>query len=327
MTYDERVLWSDPFPEPMRTGVLLADQIKFFVDAAHLIEPSTFTSDDLRPAAYDLHIGDTYYVDDKPLQLGSGDGFKIPANGLVYIKTRERFNIPYYLVARYSLRVTQVYRGLLIDNGLHIDPGYHGPIYVPVHNFTDQDRPLSEGQAFLSAEFARTTPFPSGSVARIWTEAELVTKHGKPGLDGYAGNKVILFNKSVDDLRRVPRTPKDFWNKFPGEEHKSATMGTEVRLANVRNEVSEQQKTLLREVRTSIDRAGFLSFASLLAVLLALVSIFLPRYLDTVRTSVELTQKVQSLTVEVQDLKKQAATQSAPAPIPSRPATPPQPLK
>jgi len=82
----------------------------FFVDAVHLIEPSTFSLDDLRPAAYDVHIGDTYYVDDQPKTLGPGDGFKIRANGLVYVKTKENFNIPYYMVARYSLRVTQVYR-------------------------------------------------------------------------------------------------------------------------------------------------------------------------------------------------------------------------
>jgi hypothetical protein len=216
------------------------------------------------------------------------------------------------MVARYSLQVHQVYRGLLIDNGLHIDPGYHGPIYIPIHNFTDQDRPLSEGQAFLSIEFARTTPLPAGPLARIGTEAELVTLHGMPGLEGHAGNKVILFNKSPEDLRRAPRTPKDFWNRFSGEEHKSAMMGTEGRLTNLRNEVTEQQTHLRNEVRISIDRLRNVGFFAALAILVSIISllfsVLLPRYLDTERAYLESAQKLQSLTVEVQDLKKQAAT-------------------
>jgi hypothetical protein len=55
--YDQKYLWTDPVPDAMRAGVLLADQIAFFVDAVHLIEPSTFSKDALRPAAYDLHVG------------------------------------------------------------------------------------------------------------------------------------------------------------------------------------------------------------------------------------------------------------------------------
>src|SRR6266581_819967 len=106
-----------------------------------------------------------YYVDDKPRDL-TEESVEIPPNGLVYIRTKERFRIPYYLVARYSLRVHQVYRGLLIDNGLHIDPGYCGLIWIPVHNFTTQPRVLLLGDEFISVEFNRTTRLP-GAVNMI----------------------------------------------------------------------------------------------------------------------------------------------------------------
>jgi deoxycytidine triphosphate deaminase len=330
MSYCERFLWADPLPESFRAGVLLADQIMFFVDAVHLIEPSTFSLDDLRPAAYDVHIGDTYYVDDQPKTLGPGDGFKIRANGLVYVKTKENFNIPYYMVARYSLRVTQVYRGLLIDNGLHIDPGYHGPIYVPIHNFTDQDRPLSEGQAFLSIEFARTTPLPIGPLARIHGELELVSLYGKAGMEGHAGNKVIVFNKSPEDLKRAPRTPRDFWNKFSGEEHKSAMMGTEGRLEKLRDDVTKQQTKLMDDVRKSIEKIQsvglFAALALVVGILSVLLSALLPRYLDTERAYMESAQKLQTLALEVQELKKQAAN-VAPRPGVQQPTAPPQQVK
>jgi deoxycytidine triphosphate deaminase len=103
---------------------------------------------------------------------------EIPPNGLVYIKTKEKFNLPYYLVARYSLRVHQVYRGLLIDNGLHIDPGYCGYIWIPVHNFTMQPRILSQGQEFISVEFNRTTRLP-GDVNTIDNQDELISRESE----------------------------------------------------------------------------------------------------------------------------------------------------
>jgi deoxycytidine triphosphate deaminase len=300
VSYNEKYLWSDPVPDAMRAGVLLADQIRFFVDAVHLISPGSFSEEDLRPAAYDLHIGDTYYVDDEAKTLGPKQWFRIPANGLVYVKTKESFNVPYYMVARYSLRVTQVYRGLLIDNGLHIDPGYHGPIYIPVHNFADQDRTLSEGQAFLSVEFARTTPLPALPLARIATEAELVCTHGRPGLGGHAGYKVILFNKDPEDLKREPRTPPDFWNRSPfaGEEHKSAMIG---RLANLRDELTSH-----------LSRLRNVGLLGLLAIVVALFAAVFPwisgRYLDTERAYTESALKVQMLSEEVRDLKKEVET-------------------
>jgi deoxycytidine triphosphate deaminase len=299
--YSEHYLWSDPLSDATRPGVLLSDEIRLFVDCVHLIAP--FSIDDLRPAAYDLHIGETYYVDDQPVSLGHRQWFRVPANGLVYVKTRESFNIPYYMVARYSLRVTQVYRGLLIDNGLHIDPGYHGPIYVPVHNFADQDRTLSEGDAFLSVEFARTTPLPAQPVERIGTELDLLSTYGKDGVPGQGGYKVFLFNKSPKDLRKPPKTPTDFWNRFPGEEHKSAMIG---QLTRVQEEVTGQLKRLRN-----------LGYAGILTIVVALFAAVFPwissRYLETERAYKESVLRLQVLSDEVKDLRQQLETKPEPA--------------
>jgi hypothetical protein len=162
-----------------------------------------------------------------------------------------------------------------------------------------------------------------GPLALIRTELELVSLHGKVGLEGHAGNKVILFNKTPEDLRRAPRTPKDFWNKFSGEEHKSAMMGTEGRLSNLRNEVTEQQTTLRNDVLRSIERLRNVGFFAALAIVVAIISmlfsVLLPRYLDTQRAYIEAAQKLQSLALEVQDLKKQAAA-GTPAQSVQRPA-------
>jgi len=79
-------LWRDPFEPSALGAVLLSDQIHFLADEIGLIDP--FGEKYLRPAAYDLRVGNSYYVDDKPMHV-SEEPIKIPPNGLVYIKTKE----------------------------------------------------------------------------------------------------------------------------------------------------------------------------------------------------------------------------------------------
>src|ERR1035438_8905430 len=235
MTKHPNYLWQDPFDQSPSGAVLLSDQIHFLSDEIGLIEP--FDDKYLRPAAYDLRVGNCYYVDDIRKDL-SEESIEIPPNGLVYVRTKEKFNIPYYLVARYSLRVHQVYRGLLIDNGLHIDPGYCGYIWIPIHNFTTQPRILPQGQEFISVEFNRTTRLPK-CVETINSQDELVALGVRNQLVGAKGCAIKVFYKDLDKYRdrKEDFTPKLFWEKFLGEGHTSGMLGTERRLDKVQSDV------------------------------------------------------------------------------------------
>ncbi len=221
-TYHERNRWVTPSEDVGSSGILLADRIFFYVHAARLIDPSDFQLDGLRPASYDVHVGDHYYVEDKRYNLEDKGKFEIPSNGLAYIATKERFNIPYYIVAKYSLTVTQVYRGLLIDNGLQIDPGFCGQIHVPVHNFTDQPRSIIRGEPFLSMDFTMTTALPS-NLSQISSESVLIEQAARGRLIGFGGQPIKLFYTSLK-ARNTQKTPEDFWNKYPGEKHESSLL-------------------------------------------------------------------------------------------------------
>jgi deoxycytidine triphosphate deaminase len=254
-------LWKDPFEHTPSGAVLLSDQIHFLADAIGLIEP--FDDKYLRPAAYDLRVGDVYYENDEPHELKE-QPIEIPPNGVVYIRTKEKFNVPYYLVARYSLRVQQVYRGLMIDNGLHIDPGYCGHIWIPVHNFTTQPRSLPSGQEFISVEFNRTTGLPK-EVNVIGTEDELVSRGIANELKGSNGRPVKVFYKDLERYRDRHKdfTPRLFWDKFPGEKHQSAMLGTEQRLGQVKGEIEKRLRTF--------RNLGYLATIGLIIGLLAIV--------------------------------------------------------
>ena len=95
--------WVDPDPESR--GVLLSDRIKFYVDTVSLIELSDFQEESLGSASYNLRVGDEYYHNDKKLKPRRNGAIIIPSNGLVYVRLRERLNIPYYMVAHHDLKV------------------------------------------------------------------------------------------------------------------------------------------------------------------------------------------------------------------------------
>ncbi len=251
MAQHEEYLWKDPFEPAVSGAVLLSDHIHFLADEIGLVDP--FDERYLRPAAYDLRVGNAYYIDDKP-GIVTDEPIEVPANGLVYIRTMEKFNLPYYLVARYSLRVQQVYRGLLIDNGLHVDPGYCGYIWIPVHNFTTQSRMLPQGQEFISVEFNRTTCLPK-FVADIKSQDELVSLGVRNELRGSNDRRIKVFYKDLERYakRREDFTPRLFWDKFPGETHKSGMLGTDQRVDSSRQRYVELCVILRRRSRVNFQ--------------------------------------------------------------------------
>lgn len=311
--YDPRHMWQVPAEDGGAQGTLLSDRIRLYIRAVHLIEPETFLADSLRPASYDLHVGDEYYLcrdkEDEQVFLHGDEQFEIPRNGLVYVATRECFNIPYYMVARYSLQVTQVYRGLLIENGLQVDPGYHGRIFVAVHNLTDEPRALVRGQRFLSMDFTLTTPLPA-SVDGVTTERHLISLASKGKLSGADGNPILLFTKEFKKLGGKGSTPRTFWARNPGEHHKSSLLGLEERNEKFRSETKSENErfrtetkvetqNMRREVEAKVERIQNISLVSIIAIIVALLAAVLPwisgRYLETERAVRPLNEKVNFL--------------------------------
>jgi deoxycytidine triphosphate deaminase len=320
MPKHEEYLWKDPLSQ-FHGCVLLSDQIQFLATEVAMVDP--FLPKRLRPAAYDLCVGNAYYQDDKRKELAENESFAIPANGLVYVRTLERLNIPYYLIARYSLRVQQVYRGLLIDNGLHIDPGYTGYIWIPVHNFTTEPRILVPGQEFLSVEFNRTTPLPQ-KVKSIMTQDDLVALAVKGQLLGSNHCAIKVFYKDLEQYskRHEEFTPPVFWTKFLGETHQSAMLGTEQRLGRVKSEVNQRIDEFTKGVEHKINRLSNLGLLAVAGLIVGLLAIILPIWYgrigsiaDTRAAEIKaLREQVQEQKVRIEMLTAQQATPNPPPP-------------
>jgi deoxycytidine triphosphate deaminase len=131
---------SETDPHPNVTGVLLSDEIIYYADNHNLIRP--FNRDNLKPAGYELTIGDEYYSSGAFFELDASDPDKqtirIPPFDVAVLKTTEIICMPRYMIARWNIRVKHAYSGLLWVGGPQVDAGYVGHLFCPIYNLSDK---------------------------------------------------------------------------------------------------------------------------------------------------------------------------------------------
>jgi deoxycytidine triphosphate deaminase len=151
----------DPdWDDPSRKGMLLSDQIRRFCENKLLISEG-YSEARLRPAAYTLTVGPKYRNEEgNPGVLGEQNpSFEIPPNSIVFVSIAESLDLPYYIAARFNLRVDWVYKGVLLGTGPQVEPGFRGKLSCPLYNLTSRPQTIMLGQEFATIDFERTTNF------------------------------------------------------------------------------------------------------------------------------------------------------------------------
>jgi deoxycytidine triphosphate deaminase len=142
-------------------GVLLSDEIAFYAENHQLISP--FDRVNLKPAGYELTIGDEYFLSGEFLTLDSSadenNKIIIPPFEVAVIKTAEILCLPRYLIARWNIRVKYAYSGLLWVGGPQVDPGWVGHLFCPIYNLSDKPVTLRAGDPIALMDFVKTTPY------------------------------------------------------------------------------------------------------------------------------------------------------------------------
>ncbi len=148
-------------PHPNQTGVLLSDEIEFFSNNHNLID--YFDPSHLKPAGYELTIGDEWYLGGKYYRFQDDDPkankIEIPPFEVAVIKTAEIVVLPRFLIARWNLRVRYAYEGLLWLGGPQVDPGFKGHLFCPIYNLSDTPVTLHVGDEIALMDFVKTTEF------------------------------------------------------------------------------------------------------------------------------------------------------------------------
>lgn len=155
--------WKYDDPHPNEHGILLSNRINEFCQKGLLIK-TEYKQGNLRPASYTLRIGDDYIDSEGDLRrfTESEDSFVFKQNSIVFVSIKEEFNLPYYIIARFNLRVNWVYDGVLLGTGPQVDPGFSGYLSCPLYNLTNADITIKRAQNFATIDFEKTTSLLTG---------------------------------------------------------------------------------------------------------------------------------------------------------------------
>jgi deoxycytidine triphosphate deaminase len=148
--------YEDPYPD--EHGILLSNRIHELCERRLLIS-GHYQKQNLRPASYTLRIGEDYIDSEGNLRrfTDDEDSFVFEKNSIVFVTIKEEFDLPYYIIARFNLRVNWVYDGVLLGTGPQVDPGFTGYLSCPLYNLTNADITIKHAQNFATIDFEKTT--------------------------------------------------------------------------------------------------------------------------------------------------------------------------
>lgn len=192
---------------PDRKGMLLSDQISKFC-GKNLLIATGYNETRLRPAAYTLTIGPNYRdANGIPGTLTEQNSwYEMPPNSIVFVSIAESLDLPYYIAARFNLRVDWVYKGVLLGTGPQVEPGFRGNLSCPLYNLTSRPHIITLGQEFATIDFERTSNFVNQTPHSVH---EKLKHHGKvwsykPSPD----SEFLLFDQK--QLKPLGKYPEDY---------------------------------------------------------------------------------------------------------------------
>src|SRR5256885_957675 len=153
---NEKWRYEDPHGEDR--GILLSNRIHELCEQNLLISEQ-YKPENLRPASYTLRVGEDYIDSEgnKRRLTDEEDTIVFKKNSIVFVSTKEKLDLPYYIVARFNLRVNWVYDGILLGTGPQVDPGFSGVLSCPLYNLTNADITIKRGEKFATIDFEKTT--------------------------------------------------------------------------------------------------------------------------------------------------------------------------
>jgi deoxycytidine triphosphate deaminase len=153
---------------PGVAGVLLSDQISACVAAFQMIVP--FDAERLRPAGYELSIGDEISIGGKRKVLKDAPGentFVLQPFNVAVMKIHETLNLPRNIIGRWNIKVSLAYDGLVWVGGPQVDPGWVGNLSCPIYNLGSTPLTLRLHQPIAVIDFVTTTPFSPRTCKRF----------------------------------------------------------------------------------------------------------------------------------------------------------------
>jgi deoxycytidine triphosphate deaminase len=144
-----------------KPGVLVSSEIAKLAEDPMIRMISPFYRDKkrLRPAGYQLSLGENYRIGAKTKLLSAKDPYlRIKPYQVAIVETWEELNLPKNIIGRWNVSISGVYKGLLWVGGPQVDPCFKGHLYCPLYNLSTSPVTLVYREPFATIDFVRTTP-------------------------------------------------------------------------------------------------------------------------------------------------------------------------
>ncbi len=137
-----------------RGGIVQKSIITRLLAANVLLENTTRK---VEPASYDLRLGDDVWCQGKFIKLDEKNPvLTIPAYSYAIVSSKELASLPSFISARFDLKNSLFFKGIILSNGPQIDPGYRGALFCMLYNGSDRDIGIARENAFSTIEFVTT---------------------------------------------------------------------------------------------------------------------------------------------------------------------------
>lgn len=296
----------DPFPD-IPPALLNSADISDYIRVTGMIYP--FHEEDLEGATYIVRLRGMciYYEENEPgkqpmkhiFSVGK-DGPDMPhaienyskynienklvlkPNSITFLTLEPVFQVPSYMAFRFNLKISHVYKGLLLGTGPIIDPGFKGRLSIPLHNLTGNEYVFLEGEEIISLEVTKMSPIQSYPI-RV-----------KNRLGSYIPMKIPPYRQVDEYIARALK--KTNANGIVS----SVTSTTNEAIAKVDNSVAEMQKFKNIGVFTILGVA--------IAIFTLIVNLLMPSYQlvqSVADTQASYEHRIEELESQLTELEKQ----------------------
>lgn len=183
-----------------------------------------FDPDRVNPASYTMCLTGTLYwwerkrkrLVQRYQRIPDGTPVVLRRNSISYLLTAQEFRLPQYIAARFNLHIRYVHKGILLGTGPLVDPGFAGPLLIPLHNLTDNDYPVLAGDSIIWVEFTKLSPLD------YWVrDVADIDQSPPPGFETFLDRKYDLtadeyFKKALGLSVSAIRTKEGIQSAFKG---------------------------------------------------------------------------------------------------------------
>jgi hypothetical protein len=130
---------------------------------------------------------------------------KIDSFQVVVIQTLERINLPRNMIARWNIKVSRAYQGLIWAGGPQVDPGYQGHLFCPIYNLSERAVTLHYGEQIAVIDFIKTTAFTEGQCEKFDRPPKAVVLEDyktdwRSALHSYASERMRTMDEKIKGM-------------------------------------------------------------------------------------------------------------------------------